>query len=657
MPRDAFGRARRFLQYHPLAAWGAIVTSISLGLLYVALLAVLGLFADLITTRGRVDSAEVNAVGEWLTEKQIIDDPERVASLLQNREPNGLGLIPLAWRNRDSWLGGALSAPLRWFPWTHENRSYLIGLLLVGVGLVLLRGVLSYLMHHLAAKAAVEASTRLRRAVYHQTYRLGTLAFHELGASEAIGVFTRHLEGVHEGLYSWLTHVFREPVKIILLLAFAFAVESSARSGPPLLSLAFLLFALLVWLIGGQLATHFRQLGRLNVRRSAEQLALLQESLRLMRLAKCYVMELFNQTRVERQLSEYGRSLMERYRGRSIYRQTLIVLGAVAGVVLLFAVGWNVQEGTLSVAAIITLMLTLVSLALPIWRLLEQRRTLRRARQSAEVLFHFLDRRGEVGQVVGAEFLPPLSKWLEFVNVTLREPGTGRLLLDQVSLQIAAGQRVALVGQEEMEKHALVYLIPRFLDPQDGEIRIDGRNLRWVTLESLRVQVALVLQHHLVFNDTVANNIGCGDSGYTLPQIIEAAKVAHAHQFIQLLPQGYETRIGELGHRLSLADQFRIALARAILRDPALIIIEEPTNTLDDDVKGMLDDTYARFLPGRTAIFLPHRLSTIRSCDRVFLLNKGRVLASGEHRELLNQSELYRHLQYLEFNVFAEAER
>src|SRR5262249_27777702 len=153
------------------------------------------------------------------------------------------------------------------------------------------------------------------------------------------------------------------------------------------------------------------------------------------------------------------------------------------------------------------------------------------------------------------------------------------------------------------------------LDPTSGEIRIDDHNLRWVTFDSLRAQIAMVLQHNLVFNDTVANNIGCGDSSYTLPQIIDAAKTSHAHQLIQKLPHAYETPIGEMGHALTSSERFRIALARAILRDPALLVIEEPVTPLDDDTKSLLDDTLARLLPGRTAIFLPHRLSTIRTCD------------------------------------------
>jgi ATP-binding cassette subfamily B protein len=172
-----------------------------------------------------------------------------------------------------------------------------------------------------------------------------------------------------------------------------------------------------------------------------------------------------------------------------------------------------------------------------------------------------------------------------------------------------------------------------------------------VTLDSIKLQIATVLQHNLVFHDTVANNIGCGDKAYTLPQIIEAAKIAHAHHFIQKLPRGYETPIGEQGHSLTVSEQYRIALARAVLRDPALLIIEEPeAAALDEDVKNLLDDTMTRILPGRTVIFLPHRISTIRSCHRLFLLHKGRIVATGDHKELLATNPLYRHLHYLEFN-------
>jgi len=728
--RAAFARARRFLNYHPLARWSALIAAVATGILYVGLLIVLGLYADLMVNRGEIpsyanmlerdqlvflqqidlppDSEESKArlqqmrqqiADLGLQDPQLISlaatpAPERLtprdqelrkellwyadlvpflgdavgpeaADLLRQRLMEGIktygidtvlkrdqenyGVLSLVVRTRNSSIQGPLVQTLAaWNPWmwAYGDGTYLRGLLLLAIGLAVLRALLMYVNNYAAARATIEAAQRLRRAVYHHTYRLGTLAFRALGPSEAVSVSTRHLEAVHDGLYDWLTVVFREPVKFALVLAFALLVNFW-------LALAFLLFALLVWLIGGQIAAYFRRQGRIAAHRAADQLALLQESLMLMRLVKVYLMELFNQARVERQLSRYAVAQLRRYRGEAIYQPTFLLLGMLAALALLYLVGLVILSGQVGVTSAIILATALVSLYWPLEGWLEHRRYLRRARESAVVLFKFLDRPGGVGQVVEAEFLPALAKSLEFDNVTLQEPGTGRKLLQGVTFAVPAGQRLALVGPEDTEKHAIVYLIPRFLDPTSGEIRIDRHNLRWVTLDSLRAQIAIVLQHNLMFNDTVANNIGCGDPSFTLPRIIEAAKMAHAHQFVQKLPRGYETPIGELGHPLRIGEQFRIALARAILRDPALMIIEEPQSALDDDTKALLDDTFARVLPGRTVILLPHRLSTIRSCDRVLLVYNGRIEAAGEHRELLAQNELYRHLQYLEFNEFA----
>jgi ATP-binding cassette subfamily B protein len=524
---------------------------------------------------------------------------------------------------------------------------YVFGLFLLALAVSALRALLTLIMHEMAARASIEAATRLRRAVYHHTFRLGTLAFRALGPSEAVTVFTRHVEAVHDALYLCLTSWFRDPVQVGLLLLFALLVNFG-------LALAFLLFAVLVWVIGSQVAAHFRKQGRQATNEASERLTLIRESLMIMRLIKCYMMELFNQSRVERQLAGHAKAQVQRFRGESFYRPLLVFLGTVAALVLLYAAGLIILQGKAGVASLIAMTTSLLLLYGPGNRWLTDRRIMQRGRESAVQLFKFLDRPSEVGQAVGAEFLPDIEKQIEFDNVSLREPGSGRMLLQNISLTIKAGQRIGLVGTDDLEKYALVYLIPRLLDPTSGEIRIDQHNLRWVTLDSLRDKIATVLVHNLVFHDTVANNIGCGDASFTLPKIIEAAKMARAHQFIQKLPQGYETPIGELGHSLSLSQKFRIALARAILRDPALLIIEEPDEGLDEETKGLIDDALARFLPGRTVIFLPHRVPTIRSCDRIFLLHGGKLEATGVHKELLTSNRLYRHLHYIEFNEMAE---
>jgi ATP-binding cassette subfamily B protein len=565
-----------------------------------------------------------------------------IASLIVREDIDGRYVTPVL-----AWMA-------RWSPWmwnygqpTSVFPPYLIGLLMVGIVLGLLGSFLTLLQREMSGRATTEAATRLRRAVYHHTFRLGTLAFRALGPSEAISLFARHVEAVHDALYTRLTVMVREPVKLGLLLVFALVLQFW-------LAVAFLLFAVLVWLLGGHVASFFRRRGRVATHQAGERLTIMRESLMLMRLVKCYLMEGFNQARVERQLSRYSQTTLVRLRGEAIYQPLLVFLGLFCGLILLFFAGALVLGGEFSVASVVALATGLVSLYWPLEKVLGARRIIRRGQEAAIPVFKFLERRGEVGQVVGAEFLQPLHKQIEFDNVTLREPGSNRVLLEEVSLTIPAGHKVGIVGADDLEKHALVYLIPRLLDPSTGEIRIDQHNLRWVTLDSLRAQIGTVLMHNLVFHDTVANNIGCGDAGFKLPQIIEAAKIAHAHHFIQKLPQGYETPIGELGHPLSISEQFRIALARAILREPALLIIEEPEAALDEDTKALLDDTFSRILPRATCIFLPHRISTLRSCDTLHLLHKGRVIASGTHKELLSTNQLYRHQHYLEFAEVTE---
>jgi ATP-binding cassette subfamily B protein len=569
-------------------------------------------------------------------------------ALALSRDVDDLGILGLVTRTRSSYQHWFVCPLAHWNEWTwkHGTLYYLQGLLILAFVLTLVRSLLFFAGNVLAARAIVEAITRLRRALYLQTFRLGTLAFRSLGPSEAVGVSTRHLESVHEGLFLWLTTDIRELVKFGMVMLFALLVNFW-------LALVFLLLAGLVWFVAGQVAAYFRVKVHAAERDTGEQLALLQESLMLMRLVKVYLMEQFNLGRFEKQLASYAAAQKSRYWGEALYRGLFRIMAVLAGLTILYLVGRILVDGSLGVTSALIMAVSLISLYWPAVTWLNARRKLRRARESAKVLFDFLDRPGSVGQAGDAAFLPALSKSLEFDNVSLKEPGTGKRLLSGVSLNIKAGQKVALVGPDEMEKHALVYLLSRFLDPSHGQIRIDKKNIREITLDSLRVQVATVLQHNLIFNDTVANNIACGDPSFNLARITEAAKTAHAHHFIQKLPKGYETPIGDLGHALSTGEQFRIALARAILRDPALLVIEETVGALDDDTKAMIDDTFSRILHGRTVIFLPHRLSTLKSCDRVFFLHDGKIVDQGEHRELLQANDLYRHLQYLEFNEFA----
>src|SRR5262249_22004735 len=280
-------------------------------------------------------------------------------------------ILSLLVRSQNQYYRGLIGWLARWNPWTWDGAQpsfkYLVGLFIVAIILALLRALLRSVMILAAPPPPTEAATRLRRAVYHHTFRLGTLAVRALGPSEAVGIFTRELEAVYTGLYTWLTVVFREPVKFVLVLLFALMVHVW-------LALAFLLFGLLVWLVGEQMVAHYRRQGCIASQRAAEHLALIQESLMLMRLVKVYLMKLFKQSGVERQLARFARGQERRLQGEAIYRPLLVFMGSLAAIILLFTAGIIVLNRQLGIASAITLATALVSLYWPLVNFLEHRR-------------------------------------------------------------------------------------------------------------------------------------------------------------------------------------------------------------------------------------------------------------------------------------------
>ncbi|VTT98703.1 abc transporter atp-binding protein : ABC-type multidrug transport system, ATPase and permease component OS=Singulisphaera acidiphila (strain ATCC BAA-1392 / DSM 18658 / VKM B-2454 / MOB10) GN=Sinac_6108 PE=4 SV=1: ABC_membrane: ABC_tran [Gemmataceae bacterium] len=566
--------------------------------------------------------------------------PER-GTAAADEEPR-LGALGLIVRERNGWAGKVLGSLASWNPWMWRpsgnqdaNPKYLAGLFVLAFTLCVLRGIMVNALAYVAAAVTLDLVTRLRRAVFLHTYRLGSLLAR---ADEPEHLFTRHADTVGSAVNASLLSQVRAPLLVAGLIVFILLTNLW-------LAVSFLLMAALLWLVGGQYAAHVRKEGRLGARQAETSTALMVESLGLLRMVKCYRMDRFNQNRVERQLAESGRATWRRLRGTALIRPLLLAVALVGAVALLYLGGRSVLSGEFSVAGLVVMAVALASLMPPIADWFDYRLKLRRGREAAAAIGEFLGRKGESAEAPDAEYLPALTTKVEFRGVRLDEPGGGRRLLENVTFTVPAGSRVAIVGTDPDEKRALVDLLPRYVDPTAGEIRIEDKNIRWVTHESLRAQVVAVMQNSWIFTDTVVNNIGCGDQQFTMPQIIEAAKLAHAHSFIEVLPHGYETVVGEHGHALKVGEQFRLSLARALLRDPSILIIEEPAGTVDEDTLALLDDTLERAAAGRTLIFLANRLSTLQNVDRVFLLKEARLVASGTHAELWETNEHYRRLQ------------
>jgi subfamily B ATP-binding cassette protein MsbA len=257
--------------------------------------------------------------------------------------------------------------------------------------------------------------------------------------------------------------------------------------------------------------------------------------------------------------------------------------------------------------------------------------------------FEFMDRLPGVEDIPDAVETPPIKGAVEFDKVSFSYDGENGVIHD-FSLDIKPGEMVALVGSSGAGKTTIINLLLRFYDVTEGAIRIDGTDIRSVTQTSLRSQIGLVTQETVLFDDTVAGNISFGRTDYSREQIIEAAKAANAHGFIQQMPSGYETEIGERGDLLSGGQRQRLAIARTILKNPAIFVLDEATSSLDSESESLIQDALTRLIEGRTTFIIAHRLSTIRSADKVVVLDKGRIEAVGRHADIYSSSPTYRNL-------------
>jgi ATP-binding cassette, subfamily B, bacterial len=378
----------------------------------------------------------------------------------------------------------------------------------------------------------------------------------------------------------------------------------------------------------------------------------LTEDLDKARIVTGYGMENLEHEHFSRSLQEYQQRCNNLWQRKLTANWTSLLITIATMVVPAVIVARHIILGELIGLATGAMLLT--TLGLIIWSLSRWHAVPKlevSATVAADDINQYLLRVPPVSQMVGAGFLEPMARILQFDQVSV-ETETNPDLLSNLDLKIAAGKRIALLSLNPNEAEALVNLIPRFADPSSGQVLIDGKDIRRVTLESLRAEAVVVGGDEPVFNATVLENITAGQPDISRQDAIEASKTVHAESFIRKLPKGYETHLGDTLTRLDVGQRFLLSLARAIARKPALLVVQEPDAALDDETKTMLDDTYQRICSGRTVIFLPSRLSTVKKCDRVVMLHHGRVAADGKHEELVRLSELYRHWEYVRFNVF-----
>lgn len=380
----------------------------------------------------------------------------------------------------------------------------------------------------------------------------------------------------------------------------------------------------------------------------------LAEGLRKTRIVSGFAMQQQEQEQFEKNLDQYRDRcrLLRRQKDRSQLTQRVILLFGVVvpGCVL---ARHAMSGGSVDFPAAVMIATCAVLIFRVLLTMQDVRSLASEALVKSDEINSYIARVPLVGQSVGAKFMEPLSRSLQFNQVSLSTTRHPRLL-DNLDLRISYGETVGLLSLNPVSAYALASLIPRFVDPDFGQVLIDGQDIRHATLESLRAEAIFVSGSDPVFNGTILENITCGQSDISKQQVQEACKLVHADHFIRNLPRGYETVVGEHGSNLEPGQVFRLSLARAEVRKPALLIIEEPTLTLDGETKAMLDDAYQRLATDRTVIFLPSRLSTVKKCDRIVMIHDGRVIADDSHERLVKTHELYRHWEYMHFNTFRD---
>lgn len=651
---DAFHRVFPTSSWWKTKAWSVLLlAAISTVLLAVQLFCVF-LIVNLFSQQGvlDLDVGQAEALTNYVhqTESGEKKDAQGQEFVPFETQIDNSGILPAVWQTRNHLWGSAVRLAYNSTTLLHDNQQafLLLTFSLIAIGLV--RSYLHARIHLTAETEALRSSNVLRKNIQRQALRLGTSDLEENSDSQALGLFLKEVDNIASVLAQWIERMGRNPITIVVLVAISVSINWR-------LALQCIVPLGFCWYIVKRENVRGERASRLAISMIERQSRLLAEGLKKPRLVRGYNMEEFEHAQFQKHMLRFEQDI-RRYNQRKAFSHwvsRLIVLVCVTFV--LYLVGIKVLlpvdvPDHMSLAAAIVMLLGFGAMWRPAEELYELRSLRRSAVISADEIYRYLNRIPEVGQAVGAKFLEPLSKSLEFEGVVYHRPGSpARPVLNRFDVRIPANSVTAIISTDPLAPKIVSYLLPRFIEPQKGRILFDGEDIAWVTLESLRAEAIYVGGQDPFFTGSVLENITCGQTNYSLTDATDAAKLAHAHNFVQRLSQGYETMLGEHGEQLEIGQGFQLGLARAIVRNPAMLIVEEPNTSLSEDTKKMLDDTYTRAFKKRTVIILPNRLSTLRRVDRIVFIHNGKVEAVGTHAELL-KSQLYCHWEYMQFNEF-----
>jgi ABC-type multidrug transport system fused ATPase/permease subunit len=527
-----------------------------------------------------------------------------------------------------------------------DRFQTLVLILFVLVTGMLVTFVCEFANEVLVASVTEHTMLTLRNQFFRQVMRMEMSGFTQQGTSELMARFTSDMKALSMGIEVILGKFIREPLKSVVCLGVACWLNWRLT----LVTLILVPLALLAMSLIGHM---MKRAARRSLETMASIYQLLQESFQGIKIVKAFTMEVYERLRFYRETRNYYRKAMRIARLEAI---TGPVMGMIAVSAVLAAVlagsylvirqkahilGIRMSDGVMETDSMLMLFAFLFMASDPVRKVSGVYARVQKAAPAADRIFAFVDNwRHRFATPRGASRLPRHEKSIEFESVCFRYMDEKPVLRD-VSLKVAFGQTIALVGPNGCGKSTLVNLLPRFYDPQQGRVLIDGLDIRDVRRRSLRRQFGVVTQETILFNDTVFNNIAYGNRRATTEQVTAAAKQAYAHRFIEELPQGYQTIVGEKAVKLSGGQRQRIALARAILRDPAVLILDEATSALDIESESLIQKVLNDFIRNRTTFLITHRLASLQLADQIIVMEDGKIADHGTHTDLLKRCPLY----------------
>ena len=512
-------------------------------------------------------------------------------------------------------------------------------LLLLG-GVTVCMNLFSNLFRYASAMTVenlrVNTIRRMRDEMFSRVMEMNVGYFSDQRKGDIMSKITQDVMVVQYCITNTLQVAFRDPFLIVGYLVLMISISWE-------LSLFAIIFLPIVGLIIGRIVKKLRHPAKRSQERMADMVSVLDESLSGMKIIKGYnatnfIIDKFKG--INKQFSSLVISMAKRQQLASPMSE---FLGITAVAIILVFGGTLEAKGLINGAGFIAFIAAFSQITRPLRSFIDQFSNINQGVAAGERIFSIIDTQSEVQDKEGAVEFDGLKESIEIKNIHFSYDGE-REVINDISLTIKKGETIALVGPSGGGKSTLSELIPRFYDVKAGDILFDGKSIKDYKQESLRRKMSIVSQDTVLFNDSIEGNILMGRPSATHDEVVEASKVANAHGFIMDAPEGYDTNIGDRGSKLSGGQRQRLSIARAVLKNPEILILDEATSALDTESEKLVQDALTRLLEGRTSVVIAHRLSTIYNADRIYVIDQGRIAEQGTHQELLEKGGIYAHL-------------